>query len=205
MVQHSAHFSQDFYIFETRLKDMSDPGIHKALDKTTFEQLFRTHFAALCSYAMNYLKDSDNAKEIVHEVFINLWEKRESIDPDKPVKSYLYTSVYNRCMNHIRDNKKFAKLDISLARVDEQEMVEDHNHHDELDKKIQDTIAGLPEKCREVFMLSRFEELKYNEIAEKLGISVKTVEAQMSKALKVLRESLTEFITILLLIIYMKL
>ncbi len=179
---------------------MADLSIHKNLDKTNFEQLFRLHFAALCSYAVKFLKDPEQAKEIVHEAFINLWEKRDTIDASKPVKAYLYTSVYNRSLNYIRDHKKFTKLDLNV--VEEQQGAEEFNDHDNLEKKIQEAIDKLPEKCREVFMMSRFDELKYSEIAEKLNISVKTVEAQMSKALKVLREHLSEFLTILLLIIY---
>jgi RNA polymerase sigma-70 factor (ECF subfamily) len=142
----------------------------------------------------------DDAKEIVQDVFINLWNKRETISSDKSVKSYLFTSVKNRCFNFIRDNKKFRSsvLDIDIADY-EAPYENDSFSGSELQAKIDNAINKLPENCREVFKLSRIEELKYKEIADKLNISVKTVEAQMSKALKVLRVELKEYIMVALL------
>jgi RNA polymerase sigma-70 factor (ECF subfamily) len=174
---------------------------YKSLDKRSFELLFRDFFIPLCSYARKFISDHDSSKEIVQDVFINLWEKRDDISADKPVKSYLYTSVHNRCLNYIRDNKKFKRDSenieiLNINPVDIDKMVEAEN-----EKKIMDAINQLPGKCKEVFLLSRFEQLKYNEIAEKTGVSVKTIEAQMSKALKILRENLAEFLVITFLII----
>ncbi|MFH2142332.1 MAG: RNA polymerase sigma-70 factor [Bacteroidota bacterium] len=173
------------------------------LDKKSFEALFREYFVPLCSYARKFIYDMDSSKEIVQDVYINLWEKRDTIEMDKSVKSYLYTSVHNRCLNHIRDNKKFDKGNIRIEHthydrewVDNDKLVEAENEN-----KIMNSINSLPQKCREIFILSRFEQLKYNEIAEKTGISVKTVEAQMSKALKLLRENLSEFLVIFLIFI----
>ena len=170
------------------------------LNKDLFEQLFKEHFVHLCNFARNYVPDLDDAKEIVQDVFINLWNKRETISSEKSVKSYLFTSVKNRCFNFIRDNKKFRSnvLDIDIADY-EMPYENDSFSGSELQTKINNAINKLPEKCRQVFKLSRIEELKYKEIAEKLNISVKTVEAQMSKALKVLREELKEYITVILL------
>lgn len=172
------------------------------LTKQSFEELFRTYFKQLSYFAFGFVKDQDTAKEIVHDVFINLWNKRDTIDLNKSVKSYLYTSVHNRCLNSIRDNRKFNHMV-------EIESASEHYHSDsdnlvaeEIQEKINKTLDSLPEKCREIFYLSRFEELRYNEIAERLSISVKTVEAQMSKALKIFRDSLREYmITLLVLII----
>lgn len=171
------------------------------LDKIAFEQLFRDYFKPLTAFAKKYVGDIDAAKEIVHEVFLNLWVKRENIDATKAVKSYLYTSAYNRSLNHLRDNKKFdknAELE-SNSNTESAWNFSDHMDTLELEEKINKTIESLPEKCREVFMLSRYEGLKYNEIAEKLNISVKTVESQMSKALSVLRENLKEYLGLLIL------
>jgi RNA polymerase sigma-70 factor (ECF subfamily) len=153
---------------------------------------------------MQYVHDLDTAKDLVHNVFINLWEKREDIDPNKSVKSYLFTAVYNRSLNHIRDHKKFHNEDISeyhdrLAGT--QEDYYDKVESSELSARIKNAIDTLPERCREIFLLNRFEEMKYKEIAEKLDISIKTVEAQMSKALKILREQLTDYIGLLVFII----
>ena len=168
---------------------------NKAFNEIDFEQLFRTFFTPLCQFARKYTNNLDSAKEIVHDVFITLWEKRQGIDPDKQIKSYLFTSVYNRSLNYIRDNKKFDK-NIELSElsktIDESNSIEAKMDSVVLNARIQQALQKLPEKCREIFILSRFKELKYAEIAKKLNISVKTVEAQMTKALKILREELKD-------------
>lgn len=172
------------------------------LDKQLFEQLFREYFTPLCNFAIGYVNDLDAAKDIVQEVFINLWNKKDTITSDKSVKAYLFTSVRNRCLNYIRDHKKFRSYLLDVEIEDEELAVEGNAMTEaETQIKIQQAIAKLPEKCRQVFQLSRFDELKYKEIAEKLGISIKTVEVQISKALKILREELKELIISMLLII----
>ena len=181
-------------------KERSIPG---QLDKPAFETLFRSFFPGLVLFAQKYVPDQDTAKEVVHNVFLNLWEKRENVDMSSPLKSYLFTSVYNRCMNFIRDQKKFDRDDTIFERLDNDDFTDasDRLEEQELEQRIFDALQSLPEKCREVFMLNRFEKLKYAEIAEKLGISVKTVETQMSKALKILREKLSDYLTIIILFI----
>jgi len=169
-------------------------------DRGYFEKVFKEYFKALAYYAQKFTGDLDSAKDIVHSIFISLWEKRDSISLDQPVKSYLFTAVHNRCLNHIRDRAKFIKNDtsdldyISGLTVDDTSSIETQ----ETESRINDAINCLPEKCSEVFKLVRFEELKYREIADRLGISVKTVEAQMSKALRILREELKDYLVILL-------
>ena len=140
--------------------------------------------------------DLDDAKGLVHEVFVSLWEKFDTLPSDINYKSYLYTAVRNRSLNFIRDRKKH----VMLENVAEQQLAEanDPMVAAELEREIEMAIASLPEKCRMVFELSRSEGLKYAQIAEKMEISVKTVEAQMSKALSVLRERLKEFISLLI-------
>lgn len=150
---------------------------------------------------MKYVKDTEIAKEIVQGVFYTLWEKRETIDMDRQVNSYLTTAVYSKCTNYLRDNRKF---DSGLLNMESLLEVPDYENsdslvHDELKNKIDAAIALLPEKCRQIFELNRFEGLKYHEIADKLEISVKTVETQMSKALQHMRIQLAEYVTILLL------
>jgi len=175
---------------------------YQNLDKNLFEQLFREHFVQLCHFAQGFIYDQDEAKEIVQEVFTNLWLKKEEITTEKSIKSYLYTSVRNRCLNFIRDHKKFQSqlLDVDIADYDMQ-IENDPSGISDLESKINIAIDKLPEKCAEVFKLSRFEEMKYKDISEKLNISIKTVEAQISKALKHLREELKEYITVLILLI----
>ncbi len=165
--------------------------------------MFREHFTGLCYFAQKYLGDLDSSKEIVHDVFVRLWENRDAFDFDKPAKSYLFTSVYNRSMNHIRDQKKFMHSDdpqVNADIVDDGEFA-DNLEVSELEAKIKQSLDELPGKCKDVFLMNRFEGKKYAEIAEDLGISVKTVEAHMSKALKLLKHDLQDYLYIFLLLI----
>ena len=175
------------------------------LDKPGFESLFRSFFPGLVLFARKYVPDQDTATEIVHNVFLNLWEKREEVDTRTSLKSYLFTSVHNRCLNFIRDQKKFDRDETLLQRLDSDEFTDasDRLEEMELEQRIYDALQALPEKCREVFTLNRFEGLKYGEIAGRLGISVKTVETQMSKALKILREKLSDYMIIIIWFILM--
>lgn len=160
-----------------------------------FEELFRGLFKPLCGFAMKFTGDPDAAKNLVHEVFIQVWEKFDSLPEDTNYKSYCYTAVRNKCLNYIRDKKKF----VMLENVPENQLTEINSTLEtfELEQKIEAAIASLPEKCRMVFELNRIEGLKYAQIAEKMNISIKTVEAQMSKALGVMKEHLSEFLTII--------
>jgi RNA polymerase sigma-70 factor, ECF subfamily len=164
-----------------------------------FEELFKGLFKPLCGFAIKYTGDLDTSKNLVHEVFIQLWEKFDSLPPDTNYKSYCYTAVRNRCLNHIRDTKKF----VSIENVQEHRVRELNTPMEaaELGDKIEAAIASLPEKCRQVFELSRIEGLKYGEIAAKMNISVKTVEAQMSKALGIMRDHLGEFLILIFLLL----
>ena len=148
------------------------------------------------SFAVKILVDEDDAREVVHKVFISLWEKREAIDLSISLKSYLFTSVHNRSLNVIRDRKKFSSEEVPEIAVEWD--VSNQIESMELEEKINEAIKSLPEKCRQIFELSRFDGLKYSEIALQLGISVKTVENQMSKALKILRDKLLKYMTLLL-------
>ena len=180
---------------------MSKPNSHITLDKSQFEVLFKTHFQHLCNFALQFVEDIDTAQGIVQKVFITLWEKRNTLDPNKSLKAYLFTSVRNRCLNHIRDQKKYRStvLDLECAEF-EVVSEEDQFAADDLKEKIAAALAELPEKCRKVFEMSRFQNMKYKEIAEELEISQKTVEAHMSKAMKSLRNSLKDFMPIAMII-----
>jgi len=166
--------------------------------KRKFEILFREYFTGLCYFARKYTGDLDTAKEIVHGVFLRIWENRSEFDWDKPAKSYLFTSVYNRSLNYIRDNSRFISQEgaTALNLTADESVYSDTLETAELESRIKLALQRLPEKCREVFELSRFEEKKYAEIAKQLDISVKTVETQMSKALHILREELKDYLTI---------
>jgi len=166
------------------------------MDKREFEELFRNFFTPLMAFSRRILGDEDDAREVVHQVFINLWEKRSELDFSTSLKSYLFTSVNNRSLNMIRDRKKFSSEEVP-ERAGEWD-VSAQIEAIELEEKIRAAIETLPERCREVFELNRFEGLKYSEIASQLDISVKTVENQMTKALRILREQLGKYLSILL-------
>ena len=145
---------------------------------------------------MKYVHDLDDAKSIVHEVFISVWEKFDSLPEDVNYRSYFYTSVRNRCLNQIRNKKKT----VLFENVAEEVLPQEQNRTletEELEREIELAINSLPDKCKEVFELSRFEGLKYVQIAERMGISVKTVEAHMSKALRSLKVHLAEFLSLI--------
>ncbi|HJZ39348.1 MAG TPA: RNA polymerase sigma-70 factor [Bacteroidales bacterium] len=171
--------------------------------RTKFEELFREHFTGLCYFARKYTGDPDSSKEIVHTVFLRIWESRAEFEWDLPAKSYLFTSVYNRSMNYIRDNKKFISHDEAARHklVVDDSLFSDNLETAELECRIKLVLQKLPERCREVFELSRFEGKKYAEIAEQLNISVKTVETQMSKALGILKAELKDYLTAVILIL----
>jgi RNA polymerase sigma-70 factor (family 1) len=172
-------------------------------DEASFERVFRTHYARLCAFASTFIDDKDEAEEIVQTMFCRLWEQRESLDITISVQAYLFRSVRNACLNHIKKMQIRETYKVmNLENLNQNpEFQPDRTTHSELSKKIEQAIADLPEQCRLIFKLSRFEELKYKEIAEQLGISIKTVENQMGKALKVLRFKLADFLTIIVLIL----
>lgn len=184
---------------------MDENQAHTHLNRFVFEKLFKELYTTLCHFAYVFTNDYDSAQEIAQDVFINLWQKRETIDPKRSIKSYLFTSAKNRSLNYIRDNKKFRSqyLDVDLELeipVEDKDIFSEKEKKDRIDR----ALDKLPQKCREVFELSRFEEMKYKDIAEKLNISIKTVEVHMSKALKILREELRDLMILLLVMLNLK-
>jgi RNA polymerase sigma-70 factor, ECF subfamily len=168
-------------------------------DITAFEMLFRTYYQPLCNYAYTYLQDKEESEEIVQTTFLSVWEKRETLSIHTAVKPYLYAMVRNACLNVIKHEKikqKHAVEEIALA-PQSYDSVSHAVGSSELESKIQAAMEKLPEQCRLVFKLSRFEELKYAEIAEHLDISIKTVENHMGKALKIMREQLKDYLPLL--------
>lgn len=169
-------------------------------DITAFEMIFRTYYQPLCSYAYTFLQDKEEAEEIVQSTFMSVWEKHNTISIRTSVKSYLYAMVRNACLNVIKHEKikqKHAVEEIALS-PQSHDSVSNTIASVELETKIQEAMEKLPEQCRLVFKLSRFEELKYSEIAEQLNISVKTVENHMGKALKIMREQLKDYLPIII-------
>lgn len=180
---------------------MSKPATNKSLDQSTFEQLFKSRFVHLCNFADQYVNDADTAKDITQKVFIHLWENREKMDTQRSIQSYLFTAVKNRCLNYLRDQKKYRSrvLDVEIEDVDVV-IEKDDFALEELKKKVADALSALPEKARLVFEMSRFQHMRYKDIAEELDISQKTVEAHMSRALKGLKEHLKDYYFLVILL-----
>jgi len=165
----------------------------KVGDQQAFKVLFQKYYSALCHYGFQLLQDSEMAEEIVQELFVRIWEKRESLTIESSVKHYLFISVKNQCLNHLQHQKIRRQYADKMMKSSEQEIdTEQYFMEVELIKRIEKSIESLPPKRQEIFRLSREQGLKYKEIAEELNISIKTVEAQMGLALKFLRAELKE-------------
>lgn len=169
--------------------------------ETAFDAVFNHYFPKLMRFAMEYVHDTEVAREIVQDTFLKLWEIRKSIDPDTRLASLLYTITRNDALNYLKqlihkqkyidDRKRYYENQLNyIALRDESSQ---SLMYDELNEEITNVINELPEKCREVFTLSRNDGLKYKDIADKLNISVKTVETHISEALKRLRTALNKF------------
>ncbi|WP_304067389.1 RNA polymerase sigma-70 factor [Pedobacter glucosidilyticus] len=171
------------------------------IDEKTFEQLFKSHYQALYAYAYTFLKDEMQAEETVQGFFLKAWEKRNQLGGLLLKKSYLYKSIYHDCLNQLRHQKvknQYSQQLMYLEGESAERSADTRAHTKELEQQITEALNALPEQCRTIFQMSRFEELKYREIAEALAISVKTVENQMGKALKIMRSRLTEFLSLML-------
>jgi RNA polymerase sigma-70 factor, ECF subfamily len=164
-------------------------------DISSFEELFHQYYNGLCSYAQNLLGLKEVAEEVVQDVFYNIWKNRESLLIRQSLKSYLYRSAYNNSMMYLRKMRReyfmedLSRPEPSMDAPDPLEVIQ----LDEVSGVILRTLEALPERTREIFRMNRQEGLKYREIAQKLSISEKTVEANMGKALKALRNSLERY------------
>lgn len=182
---------------ELTLMEQDKAGSHIANTNSTllFEDVFKTHFKSLYVYACSIIKDEIMAEEIVQQVFYKLWEKKEQIEVQQSIKSYLYRSVHNESINYLRHEKVRSKYQAHLVHTSKDEdRIMDNVALKELQQKIDSALNDLPEQCRTIFQLSRYEELNYREIASTLGISVSTVKNQVGKALRVLRTKLSDFL-----------
>jgi RNA polymerase sigma-70 factor (ECF subfamily) len=176
----------------------------RIVTRSDFEVLFKTHYSSLCSYANSFLRDVDASEEVVQEVMFKIWTNRKTLVIDTSMKSYLFRAVRNGCMNvlkHIKVRDEYRSWR-EHAGDENLRSKEDDIIASELEQKIREAIDRLPMERRKVFVLSRYDGLTYGQIAEKLGISVKTVENQMGKALKTLREELAEYLPWLVLFFY---
>ena len=165
-------------------------------DIKEFEQLFKKYYEPLCLYANGVVRDMDVAEEIVQDLFYSYWKNRTSLSIQLSLNAYLYRSIKNNSLSYLRQQsvrQRYAERSKSEFVEVESTTVEDEMVAKELNKVITDTLNQLPERCSKVFQMNRFEGKKYQEIAEKLAISIKTVEADMGKALHLFRENLKRF------------
>ncbi len=161
-------------------------------DYKAFEKIFKFAYGTLMGFTTSFLKDKEEAENAVSEVFYNLWKNRKSITVRSSVKSYLFTSVRNQALDILR-KKKYPQMPLHLLHEYHcmtTDSPEDQMISKELEELILDAIASLPHQRQLIFRMNREEGLKYKEIALKLNISVKTVETQMSRSLRTLRELL---------------
>ena len=181
----------------------TDKELLELLEKDSEQALtliFRTYYGYLCKVIYKIIPDSNQAEDLSQEVFFELWRKRGQLQVSISLKAYLRRAAVNRALNYIR-GRKIRLTDVNPYPMDTGQVHAGQKMEaDELQQHIDAAIDGLPERCRIVFVLSRFEDMSYNEIAGALDISVKTVENQISKALKQLREALAPFLSLWLLL-----
>ncbi|MFN0216805.1 MAG: RNA polymerase sigma-70 factor [Saprospiraceae bacterium] len=167
-------------------------------DEKAFDTMFRAWYAPLVRYAFSFTEgDQDEAEELVQDAFVKLWGQRDKLEFQNSVKAYLYRMVHNQALNRLRAHRIHDRYTQHQARQMAHEY-EPPQDNPELQERFRKVLDALPAQCRHVFELSRFESLKYREIAEHLDISIKTVETHMGKALRILRVELAEYMTLFL-------
>jgi RNA polymerase sigma-70 factor (ECF subfamily) len=163
-------------------------------DSSEFDKLFRLHYKFLCNVANKILHDRDASEDVVQDVFAKLWLKKTEIPLLQSGKNYLFRVTVNATLDHLEKNKRIIRLEDQSPQVGSANETEEKLDLKELEAKISKSLEELSPKCRAVFMLSRYEGMKYREIADQLDISVKTVENHMGKALSHMREKLLPYL-----------
>ena len=175
--------------------------------KGDFEKLYKLYYPKMFAFAKNYVPANEDAENIVQDVFLTLWERKEEIEISFTLTTYLFTLVKNRCLNFLRhklieeEYNSQMKEEIGFNLYALEAIDYSYQSEEELQEIIRRALDTLPERCREVFIKSRIEGLKYKEISDELGISVNTVENQMVTALKILRVALKDYLPLLLVLV----
>lgn len=179
----------------------------KGGDKSEYEKIYHEFYDVLFALGKQYLMNAGEAEEVIQDAFLKLWEIRTELKENSHIRNFLYTLVRNNCLNQLRNKQNAEKL---IRNYNYQELKynyealarlsDDYFQFKELKEKIEDAIAALPEDLKLVFKMNRFQDLRYKDIAQQLNISEKTVEARMSKALKILRNDLKDYLPIIYLI-----
>jgi RNA polymerase sigma-70 factor (family 1) len=164
-------------------------------DQQAFELIFETTYAVLCGISFRMTKSAESAEEIVDDVFCSFWKNRKKINIAMAFTPYLIASVRNRSLDHLRrlKNEKSSTLEVALGIASSETIASDLLAYEELNTHLIAAIQSLPPQCRLIFTMSREQELTYKEISEKLGISIKTVDTQMGRAIKHIRAALKAF------------
>lgn len=167
-------------------------------DLKAYERVFNEYYGTLCLFAKNMLGDTDQARDIVQDVFVTLYTNKSTLQINKSLKSYLFKCVYNACLNSLKQQKVYALhqqyLKENAVLISDDDMVV----RAELEERIRFAVESLPDQCRRIFKMKRYEGMKNSEIASELGISIRTVETQISKALNILRANLIDYLALLL-------
>lgn len=171
----------------------------------SFKTDFHQHYAPLCQYANGFLEDLNASEDVVQDIFLKVWERKQELIGKAEMKYYLYVAVRNNCISRIREQMRapIERTDIDWHSVSLADEVPGDTASWDAPLLIRDALAQLPERCREVFILSRVSRLTYQRIAETMGISVKTVENQMGKAIKILKSYGRERNDVILILILM--
>ena len=170
-------------------------------DKKAFESYYKDNYKRFFLIACKYLKNTVEAEEIVNDIFIKIWEDGNKVTIDSSLKSYIYKAIINKSINAINKNKRDFQIMTDLYNVRDESYEMRQIEENELKIKLYAAIELLPEQCKRVFKLSRFEELKQQEIADRLGISIKTVKNHITHALKQISKSLDIFLLAVFLLI----
>ena len=167
-------------------------------DQKAFDTLFRSYYPMLCAYGHRFVELED-AEEIVEDSLLWIWENRETLVIESSLNSYLFKMVYRRALNKLAHIDATQRADTRFYE-EMQEMLQDTDYYqiEELAKRIEDAVAALPESYREAFVMHRFRDMSYKEIAETLGVSPKTIDYRIQQALKQLRVDLKDYLPLLL-------
>lgn len=170
-------------------------------DKDAFEIFFKSNYLKFCSFANQFTQNMDDAREVVQDLFIYLWEHREELHQVQSVKNYLFSAIR---YNSIRKQKANRGKPIEISEVPDSEVSSDFQselEYTELQEQVLEAIESLPPQCQRIFKMSRFERLTYKQIGEALDISPKTVEVQVSKALRILHNTFDSYSLVLILLL----
>lgn len=169
-------------------------------DEEAFEALFLAYYTDLCRFAARYVSSSDVVEDLIQDIFLSVWKRRETLDPQQNIRAYLYKATRNEAFKHL--NRKRVRKRYRDRRAGEELPVragpEEAFRHRELEVAVQEALDALPERRCHIFVLSRQHGLTYAEIADLLDISIKTVETQMGRALRMLEKHLSKFLSVLL-------